>query len=191
MRLPVILMPVAVLIWQSAVAQDLPRLPYFSWSACPFECCTYRAWRAEQPINTFIKRDSKSAIAYKVKTREWVRAVDGVVITRRYGVSKVIKPVDVGYSKDGKGPLLHLEPGELVYSLHYEGEGQYLFWYKGKSYIDGVASRTPDSEPLDPELSFQTLSTPQYEWWVKIKNRQGQIGWTNTPESFSNSDRCG
>lgn len=172
-------------------AQELPPIPYYSWDACPFECCEYRDWKAEESINVLVNRDTDGRLAYKISKGEWVRAIGGVVITRRYGVSKVLKPFEAGYSADGKGPALRLKPGELLYTLHYEGEGQYLFWYKGKAYIDGVAGREPDKEPLDPELNTQTLSVPQYEWWVKIRNRRGQTGWSNAPEKFSNSDRCG
>jgi hypothetical protein len=28
-------------------------------------------------------------------------------------------------------------------------------------------------------------------WWVKIRSKEGWIGWTDKPENFGNKDACG
>jgi hypothetical protein len=35
------------------------------------------------------------------------------------------------------------------------------------------------------------LSSPESIWWVKIKNKRGQVGWTKLNENFDDMDACG
>jgi hypothetical protein len=145
-----------------SAADDKPRLPYYDWDACPFECCTYQKWEAKEAVDVFAKRSTKSAVVFRVKKGEWVQGVTGVVITYRAGLSKVLKPVEVGFAKDGDKPLLSLKPGELLYPLHYEGEGSSLFWYNGHVYSDGIGGFKKDEDPVPPDLDIQTLEVPEY-----------------------------
>ena len=111
-----------------------------------------------------------------------------------YGVTKVLKPIRLGYRLaspvEGEG-LLDLQPGELLYTLHYMGEGYELFWYKGQVYTDQIASREPDPESPPPELYVQVLSLPHDVWWAKVRHKDGRVGWTNEPHKFGNVDACG
>ena len=43
---------------------------------------------------------------------------------------------------------------------------------------------------LDPDL-FKVIREPKSVWWVKVRNRQGKIGWSREPENFGNIDQCG
>jgi hypothetical protein len=175
-------------------AADKPPLPYYDWNACPFECCTYRAWRADTPVKVYKGRNAKSGLAFELRKGEWVRALTGVVVTHRYGISKIVKPVKLGhrvtYPVEGE-PLLSLQPGELLYTLHYLGEGYDLFWYKGQLYTDQIASHEPDPDPPPPEFTVQVLSRPHDVWWAKVRRKDGRIGWTNEPHKFRNVDACG
>ena len=38
---------------------------------------------------------------------------------------------------------------------------------------------------------MKVLNGPVAVWWVKIRNRRGQVGWTKFPENFDNKDSCG
>jgi uncharacterized protein with LGFP repeats len=111
----------------------------------------------------------------------------GVVVTDRLGVTEVLKHVELG---DGVNPL-RLEPGDVLYPLHYEGEGFYRFWYKGSIYSDAVSGQVPDSTPPSQDASLHVLEVPHFTWWAKIRNKKGEIGWTNGPEKFSNTGACG
>jgi len=175
----------------TAGAQDAPRIPYYSWDACPFECCTYRRWKAEESVSAFARRDGKGQVAFQIKKGEWVSGVGGVVITYRAGVSKILKPIQVGYLKRGDKPVLRLKPGDTVYPLHHQGEGFSLFWYKGRVYSDEVSAHKPDADPPDPALNVQALVIPEYVWWAKVRNRHGAMGWTDQLGKFSNVDACG
>jgi hypothetical protein len=172
-------------------AQEKPRLPYHDWDACPFECCIYREWVAEEPITVFKERNEKGAIAFHLKKNERVRAITGVVVTHRIGVTEIIKPIEIGLLPSGGKPMLSLKPGDIVYTLHYAGEGYDLFWYQGKTYVDQIF--VPDSARGDVanSPSVKVHSRPVYDWWAKLRNRAGQIGWTRKTDKFANQDACG
>jgi hypothetical protein len=160
-----------------------PRLPYLDWGACPFECCTYREWVANSPINVYKSRNEKSDMVFKLKKNERVRALTGVVVTHKLGITEILKPVKIGYTSMGDVPQLSLKQGDIVYTLHYAGEGFEVFWFKGKTYSDELSITNSDS--------FKTINSSGYVWWAKVRNRSGKTGWTNQTNLFNNQDSCG
>jgi len=185
----------ALIIFSSLVlageAQNKPRLPYHDWGACPFECCTYREWVAKVPVTVFRDRNEKGAVAFHLKKNERVHAITGVVVTHKVGVTEIIKPIEIGYLPSGEKAMLSLKPKDVVYTLHYAGEGHDVFWYKGKTYVDQIS--VPDNAWGDVPNSqtVKVLSRPEYDWWAKIRNHAGQIGWTRQTDKFGNKDACG
>ena len=174
----------------AAAPQDQPPMPFHDWGACPFECCTYREWTAVSPVTAFKSRDERGAIAFQVRRNERVVAISGVVVTHKTGVLEARNPTKVGYLPGSKDPVLSLKPGDRVYALHYVGEGNEVFWYQGKTYVDEI--------PIPAEMSgessfgdFKVLSRPRYVWWAKLRNRAGNTGWTRRTNLFGNKDACG
>lgn len=151
---------------------DKPPIPFEDHGACPFECCVYREWFARGDIKIFKDRKEDSPVAFEVKEGDGVTALTGVVITIKPGTAKVKKPILV---KD-----IRANSGETVYLLTYRGEGVYTVWYQGRSV-----------ENLDIMENIEIQNKPESVWWVKIKNKKGQTGWTNRPNDFRNKDRCG
>jgi hypothetical protein len=169
---------------------DKPTLPYYDWGACPFECCTYKEWTATRNLNTYKRRSKKSLVSFRVKKGQSVRGLTGVVITTKYGITKIIKPIQIGYTPDSKSPELSLQPGEVVYTLHYQGEAYDLFWYKGKAYSDQI-SLPKDAWGTPPNSqALQIISRPKYEWWAIIQDKDGNIGWTKETDAFAHIDAC-
>lgn len=160
-----------------------PLMPYLDWGACPFECCTYREWVAIAPIDVYKSRDEKSNVVFKLNKDDRVRAITGVVATNKLGVTEILKPVKIGYTASSDVPQLSLIPGDIVYTLHYAGEGFEVFWFQGKTYRDDLSISNSDS--------FKTIISPSYVWWVKVRNRAGKTGWTNKTNQFNNQDSCG
>ena len=184
---------IIVLLASVSVAQnnsDKPTLPYYDWGACPFECCTYREWTAIKNLNTYIRQDEKSPVSFRVKKGHSVLGLTGVVVTTEYGITKIIKPMEIGFTPESKSPELSLKANEVVYTLHYQGEGNDLFWYKGKAYSAQIS--IPDDAWGTPPNSqaFQILSRPKYEWWAKIQDKDGNIGWTKETDVFAHIDAC-
>lgn len=145
---------------------------YADFGACPFECCTYRQWTVTANTVLYKNRSQGSPVAFRVKKGEKVIGLTGVVITLKPGKAVVQKAMTLGSGNK----KVQVKAGDVLYLLHYEGEGFYKFWFGGRIYED--------------EMSFATVSEPQVVWWVKVKNRRGQIGWSKQDEHFGDMDAC-
>jgi hypothetical protein len=176
-----------------AAPSETPKLPFYDWGACPFECCTYRGWTTTAPVDLLAKPSPHSPLVTHVEKNKPVLGLTGVVITTRYGVTRVLAPMMMGLVPNSKNdqPQIAAKSGTLVYTLHYDGEGYTRFWYNGRMYTDQIdASDHPrKEEPFSPSLRM--LSRPKSDWWVKVKTRDGKIGWTKETGRFDNMDACG
>jgi len=162
-------------------AQERPPLPYYDWGACPFECCTYREWETVRPVVFRKSRSKKSREVFRVKKSTKVKAITGVVITKKYGITKVLKPMTVTENGNKNSEIVPIKPGDILYTLHYLGEGFDLFWFRGKVYSDEIS---------DPNDSVVIESRPDVDWWAKVVNPKGQTGWTNELDAFAHVDAC-
>ena len=162
-------------VCNSFISAQTLKLPYKDVGACPFECCTYREWTAKKETSLFKDMNSNSPVVFKVKKGEKVTGMTGVVITSVAGKATVLSNFtsETTNRKFKKGDVLSL--------LTYLGEGYYQVWQKGKFF----------EAPADADDHFKILSQPKSVWWVKIKNRKGQIGWTKLADNFDNKDACG
>ncbi|MBP1202342.1 hypothetical protein JOD97_000356 [Duganella sp. 1411] len=162
-------------------AQDLPPANYENLGVCPFECCEYRTWTANDDIAVHERRSYKSAVVFHLHTQEKFHALTGVVVTEKAGVVRIDKAVHDGYVKGIDKPQLTLRAGDIVYMLSPLGEGFYLFWYRGKVYTSGVGLATmPGADGKGAKMT----------WWKQVENKAGKRGWT-TSDKFSNADSCG
>ncbi|MCV5366598.1 hypothetical protein OFB70_32040, partial [Escherichia coli] len=75
---------------------------------------------------------------------------------------------------------MNMKAGETLYILGGLGEGNSLFWYKGKTYI-------LDYDYARKEIRYGR--SPQNQWWVKIRNKQGHEGWVAEAKNFAHMDR--
>jgi hypothetical protein len=155
-------------------AQNTPPTPFVDKGACPFECCTYREWSVLKPTSVRRAMSNSSATLFRVRKGEKVQGVTGVVITTRPGVVRVLKTAKIGE--------VTVHRGETIYLLTYLGEGFFRIWRKGK-LLEG--------EAFEDTTAFRVVNKPVAVWWVKIKNRRGQIGWSREPDNFGNKDQCG
>jgi hypothetical protein len=190
MRLAIGTICLSFFLGQSAPAQDVkPPIPYLDRGACPFECCTYRRWTVEKDTVVYTQRSTVSGVAFRVKKGEYVRGMTGVVITVKPGKVIVKKAKTIG-----EEPQARVKPGDILYSLHYAGEGIYKVWFRGKLYDEEMPSSPYLITTVAPEQREEYLhvvNEPDWIWWVRVKNSRGQIGWTKQHEHFGNMDACG
>ena len=170
----IVLLAMGFILNGNTLAQT-PQVPFKDVGACPFECCLYRQWIAYKDTVLYKEMRENSPVAFKVKRREKVTGVTGVVITTKAGIVKALKDFTFENAK------VSVKKGDLFYTLTYQGEGYFRIFYKGKRFADEVFDRD----------FMKVLSQPKSVWWVKIKNRKGQTGWTKFPENFDNKDGCG
>ena len=167
-----------------------PRM-YADFGACPFECCMYRRWGVNADTVFYKERSTRSPVVFRARKGEHVTGLTGVVITIEPGVVRVKKEMTLGV--DGRS--VKARPGDVLYLLHYMGEGHYKFWLRGRVYQDMMPTQprmiqSDEDEARAREL-IEFVSEPETVWWVKVRNRRGQVGWTRQNEHFSDVNACG
>ena len=159
-----------------------PRMPWLDWGACPFECCTYRKWIATASIRILKSRRRDAPVAFELKPGDEVEGLTGVVITTRVGEARVFRAAELGKQR------LKVLPSDIVYVLHYEGEGYWKFWFRWR--VDSDQLPNFEDSDSDSEVDLRTVVQPVTTWWVKVRNSRGQVGWTEDTEHFDHMDAC-
>jgi hypothetical protein len=157
------------------------KVPYYDWNACPFECCVYRTWKAEKAITVLKERRVGSPVAFELPPGEMVQAYTGVVVTTHAGELRVMKDRMIGRFN------IAVQAGDVVRVLRPEGEGYFKIWAKG--HVD--SEELNDLGDLDESTSLTLISKPRITWWVKVRTRDGRVGWTTATDDFSGIDACG
>jgi len=145
--------------------EQAPPSPYIDKGACPFECCTYRGWTANQEIALVDQPNGKKVVA-RLHKGEKVQGLTGEVHSIPL---RVIAAYD--------DPNAKVKAGDVIYVLHYLGEGAWKVWHNGELV---------ESENFSDKGPF-----PHATWWVEIKTASGIIGWAISHGNFSNQDACG
>lgn len=185
-----VLLALAAAVALAADDPSGPTIPYENAGACPFECCTYRAWTVEADTDILVKREDGAPVAFRVQRGQRVLGVTGVVITTKAGRARVQLPTTLGTHARG----VRVVPGDPVFLLHYLGEGYWKLWVKGRIVEDGG---NPDDmsdclyDAKEPATcSVLLIEKPKTVWWVKVRSR-GREGWTREVDHFSDVDACG
>lgn len=115
-------------------------------------------------------------MVFTLKPGEVVQAETGFVLTLACGKARAIREIKVGSRQ--------ASPGQIVCLLHYSGEGFYKVWFEGATDILQVARE--EERPGDAALV--ELKAPKGAWWVRVRNSNGKVGWTNHSNDFGNQD---
>jgi len=179
------LLAIAILAsWVIVNAQSKPPARYVDRGACPFECCTYRAWRTEKTTVGYAKPSKRSkrvgvytAGSNVVGVTGEVRTVPGkFIITKPHGKYK---------------------PSDVLWVCTPLGEGFYKVWFRGRmsqealDYMNGPYEQSHPTCDETPNCWGRLQKPMRVEWWVKIKSASGWVGWTHETENFSNMDARG
>ncbi len=194
--------PAAAKPERTARSEAPPPPLYVDRGACPFEGCTYGKWTARGAV-PLLDRPGGVATGAVVKAGEEVEALTGEVHVRPLRVI-CRRPVELG---EGPGGAMRLAPGESYWLLSYEGEGVYKVWVRGVvrtgeadfgiDFTDpptGYCTDRPGGCEIEPEggrAAYLRWAREGAVWWVKIRTRRGQVGWTREPEKFDGKDLLG
>ena len=78
----------------------------------------------------------------------------------------------------------------------YLGEGYFKVWHQGvmfkedlgfSPYNNSQSNRCADANYCWGELEKELI----FSWWVKVRNSDERVGWSDEPENFTNKDACG
>jgi hypothetical protein len=112
------------------------------------------------------------------------------VVTQKAGRALVVGSLESKGENNESG--ISLRPGDVVYILHYQGEGYWLCWFGGRLSSLWLPE-TPESFPRGGQAQSDPIhvdSWPEDRWWVKIKTADGKEGWTDQSSHFAHIDRC-
>jgi len=145
-------------------AGKVPPRVFVDDGACPFECCTYRQRTVEKPTRLVDAPNGKKVVG-TLSEGDVVQGLTGKVIS-----------TPIAAKADRDIPETPIKAGDTFYVLHYEGEGYWKVWFQGK-----IAS---------VHQSVMDVPHPKAEWWVKIKDSQGNTGWALSQGNFAHQDAC-
>ena len=174
----------AVFAWllvQAASPVGPPKLPFVDKGACPFECCKYGQWTAGGRAVAYKSQSTGSGQVFALAPGQRVTAITGEVITHRAGTVRMNRSTTL------RG--VRVPAGAVLYVLHSGGEGSFLYWFNGKTHWAELYAETV--HPGSDAYPWDVLSLPSTQWWVRIKNERGVMGWLLNPNDFDGMDRCG
>lgn len=131
------------------------------------------------PLYSTWRRGRK--ILRRLRKGEVVTALTGIYITFRPDEYRVIAPLsDEGLeSVDDDG----LKPGDTIFGYMNRGEGALDVWFKGH-WVPGFYAGGFDTLGCNPVCTTKLLKRGRSEWWVKLKTKEGTIGWTKDGYKF-------
>ena len=166
-----------------------PPLPYEDVGACPFEGCVYREWKARATVRVRAARRVDAPVVFRIRTGETVTAITGVVVTVRAGRVRFDTPQRLIALS---GPI-DVRPGQTLFLLTYQGEGFSKVWFNGKVYTDVDVSKILDGACVETPTRCpgRVIEPSRTEWWVQIRNKARQVGWTSEADKFDGKDALG
>jgi hypothetical protein len=166
-----------------ATGADSPPAKYVDKGACPFECCTYRAWHMNADTVAYAGPDENAKVVGHLKAGATVEAITGEVHSTpvRFVVKK---------------PHAEYKPGDVLWVYTYLGEGYFKVWRNGAMQEDNLGfspyGGSPGARCENKKQCWGQLEKElEFSWWVKVRSKEGWEGWSNQPERFGNKDACG
>lgn len=166
-----------------ASSQKRPPTVFVDKGACPFECCTYRAWKTEKTTTAYARPDRRSKQVGKFLAGTQVMALTGQVrtVAGRFVVQR---------------PHEKYNRGDVVWLYTYLGEGVFKTWFRGKMSEENIGF-SPYGGSMGKRCEVENLCWGELDkelemtWWIKVRSADGWVGWTNQGENFSGADQCG
>jgi hypothetical protein len=149
---------------QEKVPQNRPPSVYVDIGACPFECCTYRQWKVNDAV-TLRNEPRGGFFVTSLDKGDIVEGLTGEVIS----IPRALKA-------DRDIPETRIKAGDTFYILHYDGEGYWKAWFRGRvTYV---------------HQSVVNVPRIRADWWVKVKDAAGNVGWALSDRHFLHQDAC-
>jgi hypothetical protein len=154
-----------------------PSLPKIDQNACPFEGCQFGNWTTSQTVQLYSTWKPDRTPARTLRKGEVVTALTGIHVTLEPSEIKVTAPI-AAYG---------LKPGDTVFGYMNLGEGFLNAWFNGQWVAEFDGSGI-DGAGCNRKCNAKLVKPGRYEWWVKIKTKEGLVGWTKDTDKFAGKD---
>ena len=184
-------------------AQGLPRTPFVTRGACPFECCQLGAWLTHDTLPVFDRERASGAPLFVLQPSQGFHADSADFYTLALGLILVRRPLRLAdYLADAEAPpraaqaapdsvtalRQPLAPGDTVYLIGEVSEVGEQVWSHGRTLTVGSFWSEPGGE--DAHAPAILVRPIVHEWWVRI-NAQGRRGWIQAWERhLEGTDAC-
>ena len=157
-----------------------PALPVIDYNACPFEGCTFGEWTVTKRTALFDSWKPGRVTIGKLEKDEKVTGLTGVHITNKPDAIRVLSDI----------PALSLKRGDTILRYMYRGEGFADIWANGKWFKEADCSFISEKEMGGclRDCSAQVIENGEKEWWVQVRTKSGQLGWTKAEDNFDGMD---
>lgn len=155
-------------------------MPKIDENACPFEGCQFGKWTALRSVSLYSTWKPERKVLRRVAKGETVTALTGINITFEPIEIEVTAPI----------PEYGLKPGDRVFGYMNRGEGVFNAWFNGYwvEDFDGNGVQDPSGSGCRRNCQAVVRKQGRAEWWVKVKTKEGVVGWTKDSSSFDGTD---
>lgn len=88
--------------------------------------------------------------------------------------------------------VLTVPAGDTLYITDFSAEAtEIVVWHRGKAFAISEGLYPFEKRQATPKAPYDVLSTPEEEWWVRIRNQKGVEGWVLNPYDFAGATSCG
>jgi len=154
-----------------------PTLPKIDENACPFEGCLFGTWIANDQVQLYSTWKSDRKPLGTIAKGEAVTALTGIYITFEPSEIQVTAPM----------PDYSLKPGDTVFGYRSIGEGYFSAWFSGY-WVEEFDGSSTDGLGCNRNCTAKLLKPGRMEWWVKVKIKDGEVGWTKDGDKFDGKD---
>ena len=150
-------------------------------NACPFEGCIFREWKVIKSSTVYSSWGDSRILIGKLKVGEHVVGLTGVHVTLT--PDRVLVKHSI--------PDLGLNPGDVILRYMYLGEGHANIWVKGSWYKNEDCTFITEKNRSGclRDCSAIVTQVGVKEWWVKVKLKDGRIGWVLSSGNFVGMDQ--
>ena len=177
-----------------ARAQSRPAMPIVR-PGCTVECCGYGDWIA--PSRAIAKRHSRtsSETAFVLGPGDTVTALTGHVSVTSPGVAVFTDRFTVQAFEMAQGAAkavrLHMRRGDSLFVIMINAEASdAVVWHHGRTFVLGSGLAVFAIHVATPEAPYNVISMPTIDWWVRVRNRSGQLGWLRNQARFAGANDC-
>lgn len=162
-----------------------PKLPFHTPNACQGEDCWHRGWSAGKNFKLQSDRGLKVRDKPRSKKEAFVVPKGEAFSVVRHDLYTVkTSPVALRLKDHKSCPALggrfHAKPGDTVYPLFYDGEGLFLVWHKGKTFLCNNPSKI-NEDSFEAETWVEVAYQGKQGWWQDPPKCSGEGPWGDCP----------
>lgn len=146
-------------------------------NACPFEGCQFGKWTVRKSVRVYSDWKADRKPLRQIEPGEVVEALTGIHVTFQPAEIRVTAPI----------PEYGLKPGATVFAYMNLGEGFFNAWFDG-FWVEDFDGSGVSGLGCNRNCNARLIKEGHSEWWVKIKTKDGAVGWTDQAENFDGTD---